>query len=64
MRKKIIYAAVTLMVCIGSSSFKQECNDSDAQASYKEKIPVKVKLCPAKVQQELSISPLNNLLEI
>jgi len=61
MRKKIIYAMVTLVVCIGSSSFKQVCNDNDVQASYKETMPVK--LCPVKAQ-ELSISPLYNLLEI
>ena len=62
MRKKIIYAVVTLLVCTGSSSFKQVCNDNDVQASYKEKKPVNV--CPAKSQQELNISPLYNLLEI
>ena len=62
MRKKIIYAMVTLVVCIGSSSFKQVCNDNDVQASYKEKVPVK--LCPVKPQQEITISPLSNLLEI
>ena len=63
MRKKIIYTIVTLMVCIGSSSFKQLCNDNDKGTSYKEKIPVEV--CPAKTQQqELNLSPLYNLLEI
>ena len=58
----MIYAVITLVVCIGSSSFKQVCNDNDVQASYKETIPVEV--CPLKVQQELNISPLYNLLEI
>ena len=62
MRKKIIYAVVTLVVCIGSSSFKQVCNDNDVQASYKEKF--RVNICPLKSQQELNISPLYNLLEI
>ena len=62
MRKKILYAMIALVVCIGSSSFKQVCNDNDVQASYKETIPVEV--CPLKVQQELNISPLYNLLEI
>jgi len=62
MRKKIIYAVVTLVMCIGSSSFKQVCNDNDGCASYKEKIPAK--LCPAKPQQETNISPVYNLLEI
>ena len=63
MRKKIIYTILTLMVCIGSSSFKQLCNDNDEGTSYKEKIPLKV--CPAKtLQQELNLSPLYNLLEI
>jgi len=41
MRKNIIYAVITLVVCIGSSSFKQVCNDNDVEASYKEKLPVK-----------------------
>jgi len=49
-------------VCIGSSSFKQVCNDNDVEASYKEKLPVKI--CPVKAQQELNLSPLYNLLEI
>jgi hypothetical protein len=62
MRKKIIYAVITLVVCMGSSSFKQVCNDNDVQTSYKEKIPAEV--CPAKTQQGLNISPLYNLLEI
>jgi hypothetical protein len=62
MRKKIIYAIITLVVCMGSSSFKQVCNDNDVKTSYKEKIPVKI--CPVKPQQELNISPLYNLLEI
>jgi hypothetical protein len=62
MRKKFIYAVVTLVVCISSSSFKQVCNDNDVEASYKEKVPVKI--CPVKPQQELNISPLYNLLEI
>jgi hypothetical protein len=47
---------------MGSSSFKQVCNDNDVKTSYKEKIPVKI--CPVKPQQELNISPLYNLLEI
>ena len=62
MSKKILYAVVTLAVCIGSSSFKQVCNDNDVEASYKEKIPANI--CPVKPQQELNISPLYNLLEI
>ena len=62
MRKKIIYTVVTLVVCFSSLSFKQVCNDNDVEASYKEKIPVKI--CPVKPQQELNISPLYNLLEI
>jgi len=62
MRKKILYAMIALVVCIGSSSFKQVCNDNDVEASYKEKIPVEI--CPAKAQQELNLSPLYNLLEI
>lgn len=62
MRKKVIYAVITLVVCMGSSSFKQVCNDNGVQASYKEKIQVDV--CPVKAQQELNISPLLNLLEI
>lgn len=62
MRKKIIYAVVTLVVCISSSSFKQVCNDNDVETSYKEKMPADV--CPVKAQQELNISPLYNLLEI
>ena len=62
MRKKMIYAVITFMVCIGSSSFKQVCNDNDAETSYKEKTPVKI--CPVNQQQELNISPLYNLLEI
>jgi len=62
MRKKMIYAVITLVVCIGSSSFKQVCNDNDVEASYKEKIPVKI--WPVNQQQELNISPLYNLLEI
>jgi hypothetical protein len=62
MRKKIIYAVVTLVVCISCLSFKQVCNDNDVEASYKEKMPVNI--CPVKPQQELNISPLYNLLEI
>ena len=62
MRKKIIYAVFTLVVCIGSSSFKQVCNDTDEKTSYKEKFPAEV--CPVKVQQEVNFSPLYNLLEI
>jgi hypothetical protein len=62
MRKKIIYAVITLVVCMGSSSFKQVCNHNDVQTSYKEKIPAEV--CPSKTQLELNISPLYNLLEI
>jgi len=62
MRKNIIYAVITLVVCIGSSSFKQVCNDNDVEASYKENIPVEI--CPVKAQQELNLSPLYNLLEI
>ena len=62
MRKNIIYAVITLVVCVGSSSIKQVCNDNDVEASYKEKIPVEI--CPAKAQQELNLSPLYNLLEI
>ena len=62
MRKNIIYAVITLFVCIGSSSFKQVCNDNDVEASYKETIPVEI--CPVKAQQELNLSPLYNLLEI
>jgi hypothetical protein len=62
MRKNIIYAVITLVVCIGSSSFKQVCNDNDVEASYKGKIPVEI--CPVKAQQELNLSPLYNLLEI
>jgi hypothetical protein len=62
MRKKIIYAMVTLVVCIGSSSFKQVCNDNDVQASYQGKVPVNV--CPVKTHHEINISPLYNLLEI
>ena len=62
MRKNIIYAVITLVVCIGSSSFKQVCNDNDVEASYKEKLPVNI--CPVKVQRELNLSPLYNLLEI
>jgi len=62
MRKKMIYAVITLVVCIGSSSFKQVCNDNDVEASYREKIPGEI--CPVKAQQELNLSPLYNLLEI
>lgn len=62
MRKKIIYVVVTLVVCICSSSFKQLCNHNEDGTSYKGKIPGK--LCPAKSQQELNISPVYNLLEI
>ena len=62
MRKNIIYAVITLVVCIGSSSFKQVCNDNDVEASYKEKLPVNI--CPVKAQRELNLSPLYNLLEI
>jgi hypothetical protein len=62
MRKNIIYGVITLVVCVGSSSFKQVCNDNDVEASYEEKIPVEI--CPAKAQQELNLSPLYNLLEI
>jgi len=62
MRKNIIYAVITLVVCIGSSSFKQVCNDNDVEASYREKIPGEI--CPVKAQQELNLSPLYNLLEI
>ena len=62
MRKKILYAMIALVVCIGSSSFKQVCNDNDVEASYREKIPGEI--CPVKAQQELNLSPLYNLLEI
>jgi len=62
MRKKMIYAVIALVVCMSSLSFKQVCNDNDAEASYKEKIPANI--CPVKPQQELNISPLYNLLEI
>jgi hypothetical protein len=62
MRKNLIYAVITLVVCIGSSSFKQVCNDTDEKTSYKETCPAQV--CPVKAQQEVNLSPLYNLLEI
>ncbi len=62
MRKKIVYAMIVLVVCICSSSFKEECNDIDGKTSYKKDIQPQV--CPLKMQQEMSFSPLYNLLEI
>lgn len=62
MRKKIVYTIIVLAICISSSSFKEMCNDINKGTSYRKEIQPRV--CPMQIQQEMSFSPVYNLLEI
>jgi hypothetical protein len=62
MRKKILYTIIVLAICVGSTSFKQLCNDISKGTSYGKEIRPGV--CPMQIQQEMNFSPIYNLLEI
>jgi hypothetical protein len=61
MKKRTAYV-ILLIVCIGFSSFRKECNNVDDETSLKKDCPEKI--IQVNNQEEWNFSPFYNFLEI
>ena len=61
MKKRTAYV-ILIIVCIGFSSFRKDCNNVDDKTSLKKDCPQKI--IPAANAQEWNVSPFYNFLEI